>query len=256
MIDFDVICNDRAYYGNGPHVHADDMLFVPLDGVFSVATDDRPTVIGHGAVWFVPGRCVHQVDATIRQRHLCYYADLESLDGEGFAQPRCWSMSTVLLDLMRLRRHFLPGRDAAIELSRESLDRMIVHEVGRIASRHPAPQRADEIETLLLSVKQFIAAHLDEDLRSGPLAERFQLSERTLARWFSAREETSIGQYVLEARLLEAARLLHSSSLPVADIQAAVGFSSAAHFAYAVRRRFGMAPSRLRQGLPDMAENR
>lgn len=256
MIDFDVICNDRAYYGNGPHVHADDMLFVPLDGVFSVATDDRPTVITHGAMWFVPGRCAHHVDATIRQRHLCYYADMEALDGDGFSQSRCWSMSTVLLDLLRLRRHFLPGRDAAIDLRQETLDQMIVQEVGRIASGSPIPLLADEVGAIVAAVKQYIADHLDEDLRSGALAERFHLSERTLARWFSTREDASIGQYVLEARLQEAARLLRSSTLPVADIQAAVGFTSAAHFAYAVRKRFGAPPTALRQGMPEMAENR
>ncbi|WP_156523164.1 hypothetical protein [Bordetella ansorpii] len=26
MIDFDVLCNDRPHYGNGPHAHAEGML--------------------------------------------------------------------------------------------------------------------------------------------------------------------------------------------------------------------------------------
>ncbi|WP_186332403.1 helix-turn-helix domain-containing protein [Bordetella genomosp. 13] len=246
MIDFDVICNDRPHYGNGPHVHADDMLFVPLDGLFSVAAGGRSAVIADGAMWYVPGRSPHHVQASGRQRHLCYYADMASLDRQGFCEPRCWSMSTLLHDLMRLRRHFLPGRTNPLELSREALDRMIIAEVGRVVASRPADLATDEAGAMLSAVKAYIARHLDEDLSCAALADRFRLKERTLARWFGARERASVGQYVLEARLQEAARLLRTSALPVADIQEAVGFASPAHFSFAVRKRFGAPPSALR----------
>lgn len=249
MIEFDVICNDRPHYGNGPHVHADDMLFVPLDGVFSVAADGRSAVITDGAMWYVPGRRAHHVEASSRQRHLCYYADMVRLDSQRFSQPRCWSMSTILHDLMRLRRHFLPGRVVTIDLSREALDRMIIGEVCRIVAGTPVSLVADETAAILSAVKAFIAQHLDEDLGCASLAERFRLKERTLVRWFSTRERMSIGQYVLETRLQEAARLLRTTALPIADIQGAVGFASAAHFAFAVRKRFGVSPSVLRKNI-------
>lgn len=247
MIDFDVICDDRPHYGNGPHAHADGMLFVPLDGVFCVAADGRSAVISDGALWYVPGRCAHQVQTSGTQRHLCYYADLASLDGGGFSRPRCWSMSSLLYDLVRLRRHFLPGHVPAIDLSRAALDRMIIAETGRIAAAGPTALADDDTGAMLSAVKAYIARHLADDLCCTSLAQRFRLKERTLARWFSTRERASIGQYVLEARLQEAARLLRASGLPIADIQDAVGFSSAAHFAFAVRKRFGVPPSGLRR---------
>lgn len=246
MIDFDVLCNDRPHYGNGPHAHAEDMLFIPLEGAFSVTAGDRSAVISDGALWVVPGRCAHHVEASSAQRHLCYYADLASLEGGGFGQPRCMSMSSLLYDLVRLRRHFLPGHAVAIGLTRDALDRMILAEVGRIAAARPIALAADDTAAVLSAVKAYIARHLAEDLCCASLAQRFRLKERTLARWFSTKEGMSIGQYILEARLQEAARLLRACDLPVADIQDAVGFASAAHFAFAVRKRFGVPPSGLR----------
>src|SRR3546814_17157296 len=104
MVDFDVVCNDREHYGNGPHAHVDDMLFVPLDGFFSVEGNENrpPRVISTGTVWFVPGRGVHQVKASPAQRHLCYYVDMPALlnkrhdlGHDGYPYTHSWSMSKI-----------------------------------------------------------------------------------------------------------------------------------------------------------------
>lgn len=55
-------------------------------------------------------------------------------------------------------------------------------------------------------------------------------------------------QYVLRARLEEAARLLRGTDEPVTGIGLAVGFATPSHFATAFARRFGVPPSRYRSG--------
>lgn len=53
-------------------------------------------------------------------------------------------------------------------------------------------------------------------------------------------------QYVMRARLDEAARLLHDGDAPVTEIALATGFATPSHFATAFVRRFGVGPSRWR----------
>ncbi|ARP96547.1 AraC family transcriptional regulator [Bordetella genomosp. 13] len=254
MLDFDVVCNDRHDYANGPHAHADDMLFMPLDGLFSVSSRDdrRPALLDNSSVWWVPSRQVHQVTATPDQRHLCYYLHMPALltasrakDAPSGAAAQRWTMSTFLLDLLRVRAHLRHRGRPAPGLSQAELDRAILAEVGRIVASL-APTDAQEPDRLVQAVKTYVRAHLDEDLSCRELAERMQTSARTLARWFQGVEGMPLGQYVLRARLSEAHRLLQLTTLPICDIQQAVGFASAAHFAYAMRRAYGVAPRQLR----------
>jgi transcriptional regulator GlxA family with amidase domain len=54
-------------------------------------------------------------------------------------------------------------------------------------------------------------------------------------------------EFVRDARLGEAQRLLGSSTLSVEEVALAVGFSGAANFSTAFRERFGCTPSAFRQ---------
>ncbi|MBU9598407.1 AraC family transcriptional regulator [Burkholderia multivorans] len=255
MLDFDVVCNDRTDYSNGPHAHADDMLFVPIDGLFSVFSDtqNRTDVLASGSLWLVPGRSVHQVMASRGQRHLCYYLNVGGLlqsgtsyDGAAFQEPRKWGMSSFLIDLVRLRGHLSRQTFVAAGLKAHEVDRLILREVGRIIASVP-PTLRDDKSTVIRELKLFISSHLDGDLSCATLARQFRTSTRTLARWFRSEQGQPVAQYVQQMRLAEAQRLLATSSLSVLEIQEATGFSSASHFAYAIRKAFGASPRHLRR---------
>lgn len=47
MLDFEVVCDGRSGYSNGPHAHVDDMLFLPVDGLFSIRSSGK----GNAAFW-------------------------------------------------------------------------------------------------------------------------------------------------------------------------------------------------------------
>src|SRR3546814_20985515 len=109
------------------------------------------------------------------------------------------------------------SRSAPAGMSGQDIDQMILRELGRIirtAALSPGDAQAD---IAIAQIKAFIADHLESDLRCGTLAANFDLSERTLARWFHDRAGESVGRYVLHARIAEALRLLRASTLPLAD---------------------------------------
>jgi AraC-like DNA-binding protein len=263
MFDFDVVCDDRYNYSNGPHAHVDDMLFLPIDGLFSICSSDKSDagILANGSIWWVPGRHVHQVTASQAQRHLCYYLDMRTLlsanGAERFQEAvtaERWMMSLYLEDLLRVRVH-LQRRTNSVTLSQAELDRAILAEAGRIVGSVAATTERQP-QVVVGDIKSYVCAHLNDDLRCDVLADLFCVAPRTLARWFQVIEGRSVGQFVLQTRLEEARALLQSTHLPVSDIQDRVGFNSAAHFAYSMRRAFGQAPSRLREQMWGLAKKR
>lgn len=264
MLDFDVVCDDRHSYSNGPHAHGDDMLFLPVDGLFSIRSSGRKRadVLANGSIWWVPRRSVHQVTASQTQRHLCYYLDMRALlpaNGGGRVQEvvtaQRWMMSAYLADLLRVRVHLQHRRFSSSTLSQADLDRAILAEAARIVSSVTATV-GRRPEAVVGDVKAYVRSHLNGDLRCGVLTDLFGVSSRTLARWFMAVEGISVGGFVLQTRLEQARDLLQSTELPISDIQDLVGFNSAAHFSCSVRRAFGRAPSLLREQMRDLAKKR
>ena len=89
------------------------------------------------------------------------------------------------------------------------------------------------------------------DLASVPalpeLAASVGTHEKRLSRVFKEQTGRTVFEFVREARLAEAQRLLASSALSVEEVALAVGFSGAANFSTAFRERFGSTPSAFRQ---------
>ena len=80
----------------------------------------------------------------------------------------------------------------------------------------------------------------------GELASRLGTHEKRLSRVFREHTGRSVFEFVREARLAKARRLLCGSALSVEEVAHAVGFSGAANFSTAFRERFGASPTRYR----------
>jgi CheY-like chemotaxis protein/AraC-like DNA-binding protein len=81
------------------------------------------------------------------------------------------------------------------------------------------------------------------------LAERVGTHEKRLSRVFRELTGRTVFEFVREARLSEARRLLAESALSIEEVALAVGFSSAANFSTAFRERFQATPSGFRNAL-------
>jgi AraC family transcriptional regulator len=97
---------------------------------------------------------------------------------------------------------------------------------------------------------------IDERLREvrdaptlAELAELCKLSVRQLTRGFRASRGTSIGNYVANARIDHAKRMLLCDE-SVKAVSYSLGFSSPSSFCYAFRRATGVTPREFRQRVP------
>jgi transcriptional regulator GlxA family with amidase domain len=88
----------------------------------------------------------------------------------------------------------------------------------------------------------YIAAHLAEPLTVAELAKRVNLSASAFTRTFREMTGSSPYQFVKAMRLERARDILVEQHLSVADVSAAVGYTSTSHFIKEFRGRFGTTP--------------
>lgn len=98
----------------------------------------------------------------------------------------------------------------------------------------------------LARVLTLIEARLGEELTLADLAEEASLSPFHFARCFKAATGKTPHRYILDQRVARATRLLQAGSLPLAEIAAACGFCSQAHFSHVFRQAVGLAPGAFR----------
>ena len=114
---------------------------------------------------------------------------------------------------------------------------------GDIAlARKSAPVSGGLTPSNLNRVRQTIERGLNTPLSVSVLAQQCRLSEKHFSVQFKKSTGLAPHQYITAKRIEEAKRLLTETSLPIAAIALAVGFSSATYFSTAFKRETGINP--------------
>jgi len=98
----------------------------------------------------------------------------------------------------------------------------------------------------LQRVREFIEAHLEENISIQTLADIAGLSMCHFARAFKQSEGMTPLDYLVQCRVRRAQELLARTDLPLSQIAIAVGFADQSHCARRFREHVGLTPSRYR----------
>jgi len=99
---------------------------------------------------------------------------------------------------------------------------------------------------VLRRVREYIEAHLENNVSLQVLAGIAGLSMSHFARAFKQSEGVTPHDYLLRRRVQRALELLAGTDLPLSAIAYTSGFSDQSHFARRFRQHFGVTPSRYR----------
>lgn len=151
-------------------------------------------------------------------------------------------------DLSPLLQHlYLECR--ALELVGEALASLAQHAPGPAPERVPAPAPAQGAIRLLphehrrvRDLHAFLQTDAAHDLSLDALARKAGTNANTLQRHFRAVYGTTVFDFVREHRLQRARHALEHDGFTVGQAALVAGYNSAANFATAYRRRFGMPP--------------
>lgn len=113
--------------------------------------------------------------------------------------------------------------------------------------RHLIRRDAAGASDSLASLREWIVDNLESPLPLSELAERAQLSQRTLIRRFRAETGLSPGQWVLARRIDAAKTLLETTDDTVHQIARSVGFSAASALRGHFKKMTGGTPANYRE---------
>lgn len=102
-------------------------------------------------------------------------------------------------------------------------------------------------DTTISGLLSWISNHLQEQLTVQEMAQRLNVSRRTLDRKFRSVTGTSPLQWVLHQRVQASQQLLETTNLSVDAIAAAVGFNTSLSLRTHFKRTIGVAPQHYRQ---------
>jgi AraC family transcriptional regulator len=123
---------------------------------------------------------------------------------------------------------------------------LLKHHSSVIKSLKPAAGRLSQVQFAM--VQDYILAHLDRNLSLQELADLVGLNPHYFCRLFKAACGLTPHQYLLKSRVDQAAQLLRSTQLPIADVAQQVGFYDQSRFTQVFRRWLGVTPKCYQQG--------
>jgi AraC family transcriptional regulator len=134
----------------------------------------------------------------------------------------------------------------------ETIAQLIGVHLARVhSSRAKAARKSEPLDGLsqarVRRLLDYIEQHLGDDLSLEALAAEASLSPLYLVRAFRSAVGQSPHQYVVTRRVEQARRLLTSTTLPIAEISLATGFSSQSHLSNWFRRIVGASPAAYRK---------
>lgn len=118
--------------------------------------------------------------------------------------------------------------------------RAAAYQTGGLESHH---------DELVASAQDWLRDNLEGPVRLEELAQRLQVSPRTLTRRFRAAVGMSPQAWLQQLRIAQARELLRHTDLGVADIAWRVGLQDASHFGKLFREHVGMTPKHYRQAV-------
>lgn len=205
----------------------------------------RRVSVGLGAEWLeqVAGPSASDAIDGFRRQHLAMHHWQPSARITALAEQitRAPDLSPLLLHL------YLESR--ALELVGEALSSLDQQASGPAPAPVPAPAPLPPTLRLLphehrrmRDLHAFLQTEGAMDLSLDALARQAGTNANTLQRHFKAVYGTTVFDFVRESRLQRARQALERDGLSVGQAALVAGYNSAANFATAYRKRFGMPP--------------
>lgn len=120
---------------------------------------------------------------------------------------------------------------------------LLRHALHYAASLVSGKQEASEND-LAQSIQLYLLEnYANPALSLSILAERFDMSESSMSRFFKTHMGVTFSAYVENLRLTEAETLLSTSALSVKDVSILVGYTTTTTFYKAFRRKWGISPT-------------
>lgn len=230
----------------GLHRHDEPSFSLVVGGLYQEQIQDRSAELGPGSLVFVPAHELHSqrfgATGALKVVLRPTQAALERI-GHWIALEDAPIVSgTPLAGIARRIAGELATGDEFSPEVLTGLSHELVGLLGRVSQAEPmaAPR-------LVRDVAGYLANDQEAAVSLQALAAQFDCDPVALQRAFQREHGMTIGQYQRHLRASRAANLLANSTMPIAEIAVACGYSDQAHLTRAIRKIYGTTPASLRR---------
>lgn len=243
---------NREFQTQEFNLHRNYNLHVVLDGKGCLVTEGKRYELGKGQGFlYGPGmRQKYYSDASepwnIRWIHFYGERLEELLDSRGLDEPWLFSLSnlssieSLIEKLLSLGRSYQIDDEYTVASTLYELLTRLQTTSDRL--NVPINYASDKIRT----VANYVRSHSHESFSIDKAAALAGYSTHYFSRKFGQTFGKSFPDFLLEARLIQAKRLLASTQLSVKQIALETGFSQASYFSACFRQLEGMTPLQFR----------
>ena len=160
-----------------------------------------------------------------------------------------FSMPAIMSIYPRLMK--LPTMDDKFYMAQELIS--ILYELSKFDDAHElASSTFAKVEVSadsrrVLKIKDYINAHISDDLRLEQIADLIGMSPSAFSRYFKLRTGKNLSEYIIDLRLGLAARRLVDTADGVSEICWNCGFNNLSNFNRLFRKRKGCSPTEFRE---------
>jgi AraC family transcriptional regulator len=162
--------------------------------------------------------------------------------------PCLGELDPVIEDLARAANHAMAADDPSSSLMADFLSRALA---ARLLTRSQTPIQTTTSPTLTQTqqtrVQNYIRAHLAHPIGLADLAAIAGTTQTSFARGFKRTTGTSPYRFLTQERINHASRLLTDTSMTIAEIALACGFSHQEHLTRLFHRETGTTPAAYRR---------
>lgn len=155
-------------------------------------------------------------------------------------------LSVMFAQMVDLFAEFGPYRNAYCDYFATSL----LLEISAQERARRSGQTPDSGLTAMRSVRAWLRANAYEDLTVAGVAERFHYSPSYLTALYRRVFGIGVAEQIAEYRIDRARELLSSTTSPVTDIAAEVGYDDPKYFMRVFKRRTDLTPTQYREAFP------
>ena len=172
-----------------------------------------------------------------------YKMMMRAKHGLAFPMPAVMTVYQRLLNLASIEDKF----QSAQELFRILYELSKFDDARELASSTFSKAEVSSDSRRVLKVKNYISAHINDNLRLEQLAALVGMTPTAFSRYFKLRTGKNLSEYIIDIRLGMAARQLVDTAESVSEICWSCGFNTLSNFNRLFRKRKGCSPTEFRE---------
>ena len=163
-------------------------------------------------------------------------------DSTFYKKPGIYAVNDLLLEMLYFTQkwHGTIKRKDKNRFLIVSAIKLLLSEIGSKALPFGLPMAKDD---RLIRITQYLQDHFSQNIPVRDVAERFQISERTMARLFKQDLHMSFIAYLETLRIIRALELIATNKHTIKEVCYLVGYESVPTFSNRFKKMVGVSPT-------------